>query len=111
VRGFTQDDAHICCHSDELEAEILQVVSLIEEFLRVFRFRKHRYRLGTRPAKANDGDPSSWAHAIGALRSAVQKLNLDVEVDEGGGAFYGPKLDVHVEDAHGRAWQLSTGAV
>ena len=107
VRGFTQDDAHVFCRPDQLESEIVRVVELMEDFLKTFRFESHRYTLGTRPAKAH-GDSAAWDEAVAALRGAMGRLDLDAEIDDGGGAFYGPKLDVHVEDANGRSWQIST---
>ena len=107
VRGFTQDDAHIFCRPDQLEDEIVGVVSFVQEFLSVFRFARLAFFLSTRPKKSV-GSESDWGEAVAALRRSLHRLELDYEVDEGGGAFYGPKLDVQIRDALGRAWQLST---
>jgi threonyl-tRNA synthetase len=107
VRGFTQDDAHIFCRPDQLENEIVGVLSFVQEFLSVFRFDRLRYFLSTKPEKSV-GNESDWETAVDALRRSLHRLELDYEIDEGGGAFYGPKLDIQVRDALGRAWQLST---
>ena len=107
VRGFTQDDAHIFCREKELESEIEGAVRFVSDFLAPFEFRSLSFSLSTRPAKSV-GDASEWAAAEAALARAVESAGLGHQVDPGGGAFYGPKLDVHVEDSLGRKWQLST---
>jgi threonyl-tRNA synthetase len=107
VRGFTQDDAHIFCRPDQLEDEIVRAVDFGIYFLRLFGFEEYQVYLSTRPEKYV-GDIEEWDRAIEALREAVQSRNLPYEVDEGGGVFYGPKIDIHVRDAIGRAWQLTT---
>jgi threonyl-tRNA synthetase len=107
VRGFTQDDAHIFCRPEELEDEVVAVLELVQDFLGAFRFLDLRFFLSTQPAKSVGGR-DEWDQAIAALRRALTRLDIEYEVDEGGGAFYGPKLDVQVEDALGRAWQIST---
>ena len=107
VRGFTQDDAHIFCRPDQLEDEIVRAVDFGIYFLRLFGFQDYQVYLSTRPEKYV-GDIEEWDRAIEALREAVQSRNLPYEVDEGGGVFYGPKIDIHVRDAIGRAWQLTT---
>jgi len=107
VRGFTQDDAHIFCRGEDLEGEIAAAVRFVSEFLARFEFRSLSFSLSTRPSKSV-GDASEWEAAEAALARAVESAGLDHEVDAGGGAFYGPKLDVHVEDSLGRKWQLST---
>jgi threonyl-tRNA synthetase len=107
VRGFTQDDAHIFCRGEDLESEIAAAVRFVFEFLARFDFRSLSFSLSTRPSKSV-GDASEWEAAEAALARAVESAGLDHEVDAGGGAFYGPKLDVHVEDSLGRKWQLST---
>jgi len=107
VRGFTQDDAHIFCREEDLEREIAAAVGFVSEFLARFEFRSLSFSLSTRPSKSV-GDAAEWAAAEAALGRAVESAGLEHEVDAGGGAFYGPKLDVHVEDSLGRKWQLST---
>ena len=107
VRGFTQDDAHIFCRPDQLEGEIVRAVDFGIYFLRLFGFQDYQVYLSTRPEKYV-GDLEQWDRAIEALREAVQSRSLPYEVDEGGGVFYGPKIDIHVRDAIGRAWQLTT---
>jgi threonyl-tRNA synthetase len=107
VRGFTQDDAHIFCPGEDLESEIAAEVRFVSEFLARFEFRSLSFSLSTRPSKSV-GDAVEWEAAEAALARAVESVGLDHEVDAGGGAFYGPKLEVHVEDSLGRKWQLST---
>jgi len=107
VRGFTQDDAHIFCRGDDLEAEIAAAIRFVSEFLARFEFRSLSFSLSTRPSNSV-GDAAEWEAAEAALARAVVSAGLDHEVDAGGGAFYGPKLDVHAEDSLGRKWQLST---
>ncbi|MGI8586993.1 MAG: threonine--tRNA ligase [Chloroflexia bacterium] len=107
VRGFTQDDAHIFCRPDQMHDEILRVVDFTLEVLRTFGFNEYEIYLSTRPDKAV-GDPEQWADAEDALRSALQERGLPFEVDEGGGAFYGPKIDMKIKDSLGRAWQCTT---
>ncbi len=107
VRGFTQDDAHIICTPDQIEDEILRVLRFSLSMLRAFGFEKINAFLATRPDDAA-GDPERWIQPQEALRRALEIEGLDYEVDEGGGAFYGPKIDLHVKDALGRLWQLTT---
>jgi threonyl-tRNA synthetase len=107
VRGFTQDDAHIICTPDQIEAEILRVLQFSMAMLRAFGFEEFQAYLSTRPEKAV-GDPERWEQAQEALRRAIEAEDLDYDVDVGGGAFYGPKIDLHVKDALGRSWQLTT---
>jgi threonyl-tRNA synthetase len=107
VRGFTQDDAHIFCRPDQLEDEIVRAVDFGLYFLRLFGFQDYHVNLSTRPEKYA-GDLEQWNRAEEILRHAVQSRNLPYEIDEGGGVFYGPKIDIHVRDAIGRAWQLTT---
>lgn len=107
VRGFTQDDAHIICTPDQIEAEILRVLRFSLSLLRAFGFQDIQAFLATRPEKAV-GDPARWDQALASLRRAIETEDLDYKVDEGGGAFYGPKIDLHVKDALGRLWQLTT---
>ena len=107
VRGFTQDDAHIFCTPDQVEEEILRVLRFSLDMLRAFGFETFEVYLSTRPEKAV-GDPERWKVAEAALQRAIEAEGLAYEVDEGGGAFYGPKIDVKIKDALGRAWQCST---
>lgn len=107
VRGFTQDDAHIFCRPDQVEAEVLGVLDLTFEFLSAFGFEEYEVMLSTRPADAI-GAPEDWEMATGALRRALERRGLAYSVDEGGGAFYGPKIDLKIKDVMGRAWQCTT---
>jgi len=107
VRGFTQDDAHIFCLPEQLTSEILGVLDLMETILSQFGFTKYDVMLSTRPEKAIGSD-SIWELATSALEGALQQKGWKYDVDEGGGAFYGPKIDVKIRDAIGRSWQCST---
>jgi threonyl-tRNA synthetase len=107
VRGFTQDDAHIFCTDDQMESEIIEVIRFAKYVLGSFGFTEMNYYLSTMPEKAV-GEPELWHKAEDSLRKALEKENLSFEVDEGGGAFYGPKIDIKIKDALGREWQLST---
>ncbi len=107
VRGFTQDDAHIFCTPDQVEEEIVRVLRFSLDMLRAFGFETFEVYLSTRPEKAV-GEPERWKVAEAALQRAIEAEGLAYEVDEGGGAFYGPKIDVKIKDALGRAWQCST---
>ena len=107
VRGFTQDDAHIICTPEQIEDEVLRVLRFSLAMLRAFGFEDFQAYLSTRPEKAV-GDPARWEQAQASLRRALEAEKLNYEVDEGGGAFYGPKIDLHVKDALGRSWQLTT---
>ncbi|MBM3943713.1 MAG: threonine--tRNA ligase [SAR202 cluster bacterium] len=107
VRGFTQDDAHIFCRPDQVEAEVGGVLDLTFELLRAFGFSDYSINLSTRPEKYV-GDNDMWGFATESLRKALVGRNLPYEVDEGGGAFYGPKIDIKIKDALGRAWQCTT---
>jgi threonyl-tRNA synthetase len=107
VRGFTIDDAHIICRPDQVEAEIVGVYDFSLNMLRAFGFKEFAVYLATRPEKAV-GVPERWEQAQKALRRALDSHGLPYEVDEGGGAFYGPKIDIKVKDALGREWQTTT---
>ena len=107
VRGFTQDDAHHFCTPEQMPDEIDFVLNFCLHILRSFGFKDFKAYLGTRPSNAI-GDESRWMEAEAALRASLQRSGLDYVVDEGGGAFYGPKIDLKVKDAIGREWQLST---
>jgi len=106
VRGFTQDDAHIFCTPEQLHEEIAGVVDLVHRTLSTFGFKYTAY-LATRPEKSI-GEDDVWAHATEALKKAAELRGLALELDEGGGAFYGPKIDFKIQDALGREWQNST---
>ena len=107
VRGFTQDDAHIFCLPDQIAGEIKGVLDLTEEIPSTFGFTDFEVNLSTKPEKSVGG-PEIWDKAEGALKEALADKGWDYEVDEGGGAFYGPKIDIKILDAIGRKWQCST---
>ena len=107
VRGFTQDDAHIFCRPDQVEEEINRALEFSLYVLRSMGLQDFKAYLSTKPEKYV-GDPANWEKATEALRRAIEAHNLPYEVDEGGGAFYGPKIDLKVMDALDREWQLST---
>lgn len=107
VRGFTQDDAHIYCLPEQLESEIVGVLDLTETILTRFGFNKYDIMLSTRPEKSVGSD-AIWEAATVALEGALKAKGWSYGVDEGGGAFYGPKIDVKIRDAIGRQWQCST---
>jgi threonyl-tRNA synthetase len=107
VRGFTQDDAHHFCTPEQMPDEIDFVLDFCLHILRSFGFEDFKAYLGTLPEKAV-GEESRWRAAEAALKSSLDRSGLDYEIDEGGGAFYGPKIDLKVKDAIGREWQLST---
>jgi threonyl-tRNA synthetase len=107
VRGFTQDDAHIFCTPAQMEAEILEVLRFSLHLWQVFGFRDIKAYLATKPAESV-GEQSRWDAALESLRKAVVAEGLPYEIDEGGGAFYGPKIDLKVKDALGREWQMTT---
>jgi threonyl-tRNA synthetase len=107
ARGFTQDDAHIFCTPDQIEAEVVRTVTFALRILRTFGFQEFSAYLATRPADA-PGELARWEQATRSLEHALRSASLPYSVDEGGGAFYGPKIDVKVKDALGREWQLST---
>ncbi len=107
VRGFTQDDAHIICRPDQVNDVIREVMELTIEVLKDFGFKDFKVYISTRPEYAIGSD-EQWALSEEALKKAVRGMGLDFEIDEGGGAFYGPKIDVKIKDAIGRLWQCST---
>lgn len=108
VRGFTQDDAHIICRPDQLDDEIIRVLNFVINILSRFGFTEYGVYLSTRPKDKYVGTDESWEKATEALRKALESRGLDYKVDEGGGAFYGPKIDVKIKDALGREHQCST---
>jgi len=107
VRGFTQDDAHIFCLPSQLEDEIVGVLDLTQTILNKFGFEKFEVMLSTRPEDSVGGD-EIWDKATSALIGALDRKGWSYGTDEGGGAFYGPKIDIKIQDAIGRSWQCST---
>ena len=107
VRGFTQDDAHVFCREEQIEEEVLAVLDLTLSMLADFGFSQYEVNLSTRPEKAVGSD-EIWDKATAALKGALERKGLEYILDEGGGAFYGPKIDLKIEDAIGRKWQCST---
>ena len=107
VRGFTQDDAHHFCRPDQMPAEIDFTLNFSLHILRSFGFNDFHAYLSTKPEKSV-GEPEQWAAAEHALEDSLKRANVEYDVDKGGGAFYGPKIDIKVKDAIGREWQLST---
>ncbi|MQF82862.1 threonine--tRNA ligase [SAR202 cluster bacterium AD-802-E10_MRT_200m] len=107
VRGFTQDDAHIFCTPDQVEDEVKGVLSLTFHLMEIFQFHQYEVVLSTRPTKFV-GDPDQWNRAEQALKRSLDTSGLQFAIDDGGGAFYGPKIDIKVRDAIGREWQLTT---
>ncbi len=107
VRGFTQDDAHIFCLPEQVEEEVGGVLDLTFELLDAFGFKDFSIYLSTRP-ESYAGELDMWDHATESLRRALESRSLTYDIDEGGGAFYGPKVDIMIQDALGRAWQCTT---
>lgn len=107
VRGFTQDDAHIICTPEQIEDEIEKVLRFSLYIWESFGFKEVNAYLATRPEKSV-GENDRWEKAITSLESAADKVGLKCEVDRGGGAFYGPKIDLKIKDALGREWQTTT---
>jgi threonyl-tRNA synthetase len=106
MRGFTQDDAHILCRPDQLNDEICSIIEFVDDVMRVFGF-EYEMELSTRPEKSI-GANEDWERATQALMSALKIKNLPYDVNEGEGAFYGPKIDVKLKDALNRRWQCAT---
>ncbi len=106
VREFTQDDAHIFCTADQIEEQIIEVVDFVDKIMSTFEFN-YKMMISTKPEKAV-GDDAVWEISTNALKNAMDKNNLAYEIDEGGGAFYGPKIDIKITDAIGREWQCGT---
>jgi len=107
VRGFTQDDAHIICTPEQMESEILEVLRFSLSLWKVFGFKEIKAYLATRPEESV-GEQSRWDDALVSLRRAIDAEGIAYEIDEGGGAFYGPKIDLKIRDALGREWQMTT---
>ncbi|RAP28001.1 threonine--tRNA ligase [Candidatus Marinamargulisbacteria bacterium SCGC AG-343-D04] len=108
VRGFTQDDAHIICTKEQVEDEIEKALRFSLDILKLFDFKTFKLFISTKPSEKSVGESSKWKLAETSLKNAVKNVGLPFEIDEGGGAFYGPKIDIKIEDAIGREWQCST---
>jgi len=106
ARGFTQDDAHIFCRDDQLLDEIVAILELVDHIMTTFEF-SYTAEISTRPEKSI-GEDAKWEFATEQLMEACRRHGLDYEINEGDGAFYGPKIDIKVNDAIGRTWQCST---
>ncbi|PXV62583.1 threonine--tRNA ligase [Halanaerobium congolense] len=106
VRSFTQDDAHIYCLPDQIEDELSGVIKLVDRLYSAFGFN-YKVELSTKPENAMGSD-EQWDRAIKALKNSIERNDLDYEINEGDGAFYGPKIDFHLEDSIGRTWQCGT---
>ena len=106
VREFTQDDAHIFCTADQIEGQIIEIVDFIDKIMTTFGF-EYKMMISTKPDKAV-GDDAIWETATEALKTAMDRNGLAYGIDEGGGAFYGPKIDIKITDAIGREWQCGT---
>src|SRR5207253_1304581 len=108
VRGMTQDDAHIFCAREQMVGEIESLLDFVLDLLRDYGLDDFYLELSTKPPGKAVGTDEEWEEATEALRQAASDKGLDLVLDEGGGAFYGPKISVQVRDAIGRTWQLST---
>lgn len=106
VRAFTQDDAHIYCTEEQIKDEIIGVIELADKIYKTFGF-EYKVELSTRPEKSM-GEQEQWDIATDGLREALEALEMPYELNEGDGAFYGPKIDFHLKDAIGRTWQCGT---
>ena len=107
VRGFTQDDAHIICTPEQLDEEVDKLITFSLHMLRKFGFQDFEIYLATKPDKFV-GEESMWDQAAEALKKGLENQNLSYEIDNGGGAFYGPKIDIKIKDALNRSWQCTT---
>ncbi len=108
VRGFTQDDAHIICSKDQVNDEINRALTFSLNMLKFFGFSDFELFISTKPSEKFVGNPDQWKLAESSLQKAVEVQKLPYQIDEGGGAFYGPKIDIKIKDAIGRQWQCST---
>lgn len=106
VREFTQDDAHIFCMPSQIKDNVIEVVEFVDKIMKTFNFN-YEMEISTKPAKAIGSD-EIWDKATDALKEAMDEHNLSYGIDEGGGAFYGPKIDIKITDAIGRKWQCGT---
>lgn len=107
VRGFTQDDAHIICTHEQMDSEVEKLIVFSLDMLKHFGFKDFLIYLSTQP-EGSVGEKADWDKATESLAASLQKLGLEYSVDQGGGAFYGPKIDIKIKDAIGRAWQCTT---
>lgn len=107
VRGFTQDDAHIICTPEQLDSEVERLIVFSLDMLKHFGFTDFMIYLSTQP-EGSVGEKEDWDKATDSLAASLTKLGLEYNVDAGGGAFYGPKIDIKIKDAIGRAWQCTT---
>jgi threonyl-tRNA synthetase len=107
VRGFTQDDAHLFCRPDQLEAEIVRVIDFVTSMLSAFGFKEYDIFVSTKPEKASGSD-EQWEIATAALKRGLEARGLAYTIDPGEGVFYGPKIDIKIKDSLDRAWQCST---
>ncbi len=108
ARGFTQDDAHIYCSKEQMVGELDSLLTFVLNLLRDYGLNDFYLELSTRDPEKSVGEPADWEEATEALRVAATAQNLELLLDEGGAAFYGPKISVQVKDAIGRTWQMST---
>jgi threonyl-tRNA synthetase len=108
VRGMTQDDSHIFCTREQIVPELTSLLEFVLRLLRTFGFEEFEAEISTRPEVKSVGSDADWELATAALYDAIEASGLEYHVAEGEGAFYGPKIDVHLRDAIGRKWQLST---
>ncbi len=106
VREFTQDDAHIFCRPDQIEDEVINVLDFVDSIMKKFGF-EYEMEISTRPEKSIGSD-EIWERATSSLKGALERLGKNYGIDEGGGAFYGPKIDIKITDAIGRKWQCGT---
>lgn len=106
ARGFTQDDAHVFCTKDQVVDEVVAILDLVDHIMGTFDF-KYEAEISTRP-EHSIGTDEMWEHATNALKQACERHDLSYDINEGDGAFYGPKIDIKVKDAIGRTWQCST---
>ncbi|WP_458692852.1 threonine--tRNA ligase [Helicobacter monodelphidis] len=106
VREFTQDDAHIFCQPSQIRDEVIDIIAFVDKIMSSFGF-EYELELSTRPEKSI-GEDEIWEKATQALKDALERRNLKYSIDEGGGAFYGPKIDIKITDAIGRKWQCGT---
>mgnify|MGYP000573655045 CR=1 FL=1 len=107
VRAFTQDDSHIFCMPEQVEAEVIKIVSFIDRLLNLFEFTQIKYAVSTKPENAMGSD-ANWVLATDALMNALRAMNKEFVIQEGEGAFYGPKIEVKIKDSMDREWQVST---
>jgi threonyl-tRNA synthetase len=108
VRGMTQDDAHIFCTREEMGTELVRTLHFVLDLLRDYGLNDFYLELSTKPPGKAVGSDADWDEATATLRATAEEIGLDLVMDEGGGAFYGPKISVQARDAIGRTWQMST---